>query len=168
MAGYMPNLRLLTEGSLFGRWPDIGVWPVLLSLADESREIDVIPRSISARCGLPEVELLACIDRFITLGWLEKIYESDRWGWRITDKAEVRRSTSLRLGQSEWSILRTEIFERDNYTCRYCGAYGGRLECDHVMPVSRGGSNDPHNLVTACFTCNRSKRAKTVEEWKAA
>lgn len=64
-----------------------------------------------------------------------------------------------------WSIIRARIFERDNYTCQYCGAHGVKLECDHVMPVSRGGSNSDTNLLTACLKCNRSKRAKTLEEW---
>jgi hypothetical protein len=64
-----------------------------------------------------------------------------------------------------WVKVRSEVFRRDDFTCRYCGERGGRLECDHVIPVSRGGSDNISNLVTACFKCNRSKRAKTVEEW---
>ncbi len=72
---------------------------------------------------------------------------------------------SDRLPAHEWRPLRTLIFERDDYTCRYCSTRGGRLECDHVTPISRGGSNEPDNLVTACFTCNRAKRSKLVEEW---
>lgn len=66
----------------------------------------------------------------------------------------------------KWAETRKRIFERDNYTCGYCFARGGRLECDHVIAVSRGGSNDDENLLTACFKCNRSKRAKTVAEWR--
>ncbi len=65
----------------------------------------------------------------------------------------------------EWRVLREAVFERDDYTCRYCGARGVRLECDHVMPVARGGSSDLANLATACFPCNRAKRDKTLEEW---
>lgn len=64
-----------------------------------------------------------------------------------------------------WSETRQRIFERDDYRCRYCGARGVRLECDHIFPVSRGGGDDDKNLATACFRCNRSKRAKTVGEW---
>jgi hypothetical protein len=64
-----------------------------------------------------------------------------------------------------WSAIRARIFARDDYACRYCGGRGGRLECDHVVPVSLGGSHEDSNLVTACFDCNRSKRAKTVAEW---
>lgn len=65
----------------------------------------------------------------------------------------------------EWRKIRSEIFARDDYTCQYCGERGRKLECDHVMPVSRGGETTEDNLVTACFACNRSKRAKTPEEW---
>lgn len=61
--------------------------------------------------------------------------------------------------------LRMQIFERDDYTCRYCGERGVRLEADHVVPVSKGGSDDPANLVTACFPCNRSKGAKLLQDW---
>lgn len=66
----------------------------------------------------------------------------------------------------EWMALRQRVFERDDYTCRYCGERGGRLECDHVVPVIKGGSDDIDNLVTACFRCNRSKYGKTLEEWQ--
>lgn len=82
---------------------------------------------------------------------------------------EKRQSTdSLRPSSEVWRVIRTRIFERDNYTCQYCGAKGVRLECDHVIPVARGGNHDDGNLVTACFACNRSKHAKTLEQWGGA
>ena len=70
-----------------------------------------------------------------------------------------------RANTSEWATLRSLVFVRDDYTCRYCGERGGKLECDHVIPHSRGGPDHEDNLVTACFKCNRSKRDKTLEEW---
>lgn len=73
---------------------------------------------------------------------------------------------SIRPSPSIWRRIRAAIFKRDDYTCQYCGARGVRLECDHVFPVSKGGHHGEENLVTACFDCNRSKRDKTVEEWK--
>lgn len=66
------------------------------------------------------------------------------------------------------AIKRQRVFERDNYACVYCGAIGVALECDHVVPVSRGGSNRQDNLATACVMCNRDKRDRTAIEWKAA
>lgn len=55
--------------------------------------------------------------------------------------------------------LRFEVFKRDKYVCQYCGACGPdvELEIDHVIPVSRGGTDDINNLKTACFKCNRGK-----------
>lgn len=55
--------------------------------------------------------------------------------------------------------MRFEVFKRDSFTCQYCGAMPPKvpLEIDHIQPVSRGGTNDKMNLVTACFDCNRGK-----------
>lgn len=65
-----------------------------------------------------------------------------------------------------WYKIRHQIFERDNYTCQYCGKRGGKLEVDHVCPISKGGTNEFSNLVTACRRCNRQKKDKTVAEFK--
>lgn len=76
------------------------------------------------------------------------------------------RPCSGRPSAWEWDALRRTVYARDDYTCAYCGERGRKLECDHVIPVSRGGSNDLDNLVTACRPCNRSKRDKTPAEWR--
>jgi 5-methylcytosine-specific restriction endonuclease McrA len=62
--------------------------------------------------------------------------------------------------------MRRTILERDRHTCAYCGDTTGPFQIDHIHPVSRGGTNDPDNLACACRTCNLSKRAMTVAEWK--
>lgn len=66
----------------------------------------------------------------------------------------------------EWARTRSRIFARDDFTCRYCGARGGSLECDHVVPVAKGGSHDDDNLAAACLPCNRSKAAKSLQDWR--
>lgn len=73
-----------------------------------------------------------------------------------------------RLGPVAWASLRRRTFERDDFTCQYCGARGGKLECDHVIPISKGGTNEPGNLITACEECNRDKRGRMLEEWRRA
>jgi 5-methylcytosine-specific restriction endonuclease McrA len=65
-----------------------------------------------------------------------------------------------------WAALRSLVFARDDFTCQYCGIRGARLECDHIVPVSRGGGDFLENLTTACFGCNRSKRNKLLSEWR--
>lgn len=54
---------------------------------------------------------------------------------------------------------RFEVFKRDEFTCRYCGRKSPDvvLEVDHIVAVSAGGSDDPINLATSCWECNRGK-----------
>ena len=50
------------------------------------------------------------------------------------------------------------------HRCRYCGT-DERLGMDHMIPLSRGGSAWPSNLVPCCNRCNRSKGDKTFFEF---
>jgi len=50
--------------------------------------------------------------------------------------------------------------------CHYCDEEIAS-EMDHVVPRSRGGSNDPSNLVLVCAKCNQEKSNRTPEEWRA-
>lgn len=61
--------------------------------------------------------------------------------------------------------LRFDVFKRDGFACQYCGAHPPQaiLEPDHIKPVADGGTNDIDNLVTACFSCNRGKGARSLE-----
>ena len=56
---------------------------------------------------------------------------------------------------------RKQVLERSNYHCLCCGKKLelGDEDCtiDHVIPLSRGGTNDIDNLVTLCFDCNSYK-----------
>ena len=72
-----------------------------------------------------------------------------------------------RARTEDWGSKRQTVFERDNYTCQYCKSTDGPLHCDHIIPVSRGGTGDLSNLTTACEACNRSKGNKTPDEWRA-
>ena len=62
---------------------------------------------------------------------------------------------------------RFEILRRDNFRCVYCGRGaedGAKLQVDHVVPSSRGGTDDPGNLRTACKMCNTSKGARVMPD----
>lgn len=39
--------------------------------------------------------------------------------------------------------------------CHYCGGPAGTV--DHVLPRSKGGSNNAWNVVSACWDCNQEK-----------
>lgn len=74
-----------------------------------------------------------------------------------------------------------KVWDKTNGRCWYCGTeliaskvgtagkagtVSNWFAVDHLFPKSRGGSNDLENLVPACFSCNSSKRHKTVEHFR--
>lgn len=61
---------------------------------------------------------------------------------------------------------RFNVLQRDNFTCRYCGAKAPDvvLEVDHVLPVTLGGRGTMENGVTACRPCNRGKINKHLDD----
>ena len=87
--------------------------------------------------------------------------------WNSARRVSARIDRRLEIASDEWGRLRRATFERDDFTCRYCGARGVPLECDHVLPVAKGGKTEMTNLVTACFRCNRSKGALPLAAWRA-
>jgi hypothetical protein len=73
-----------------------------------------------------------------------------------------------RLKDEEWLPLRWSILQRDGFYCSYCGVEGelnARWCVDHIIPLSRGGTNDPENLTACCFPCNSSKSDRLLSEW---
>lgn len=79
----------------------------------------------------------------------------------------IRAFDGQRLPADDWHIVRSIVLERDGYACTYCGS-DKQLEGDHIVPLSRAGSNALANLATACRPCNLSKGSKSVEEWRAS
>ncbi|TRZ84908.1 MAG: HNH endonuclease [Streptomycetaceae bacterium] len=68
----------------------------------------------------------------------------------MTQSARANGGTRL------WSKIRLRILIRDGYCCQYCGSEDATT-VDHVVPISKGGTDDPDNLVAACTRCNYSK-----------
>lgn len=63
---------------------------------------------------------------------------------------------------AEWE----EVKRRQGYRCLDCGKREPeiRLHRDHVVPVSRGGTNDAGNLAARCKSCNSRKGARLIPE----
>jgi len=58
-----------------------------------------------------------------------------------------------------------QLFEGYSNLCVYCLSVA--TEVDHVVPFSRGGSNDISNIVPACESCNSSKQDTPLVVWMA-
>lgn len=52
--------------------------------------------------------------------------------------------------------VRIEVWRRDQGKCAKCGSREN-LEYDHIVPVSKGGSNSARNIELLCQNCNRAK-----------
>jgi 5-methylcytosine-specific restriction endonuclease McrA len=53
---------------------------------------------------------------------------------------------------ARWHKRRKIILKMHDYSCAYCGDEANTV--DHVIPISKGGTDDPLNLVAACNRCN--------------
>jgi 5-methylcytosine-specific restriction endonuclease McrA len=76
----------------------------------------------------------------------------------------IRLAHMIRRPHRERKLTRFEVFNRDHYTCQYCGKETRQLTLDHVIPRYRGGQHTWENVVSACVPCNRRKAGKTPEE----
>ncbi len=61
--------------------------------------------------------------------------------------------------------LRYRVLERDGHKCVICGRSANsstpvELQVDHIIPVSKGGTNRFKNLRTLCTDCNLGKGAR--------
>jgi hypothetical protein len=61
--------------------------------------------------------------------------------------------------------VRFRVLSRSGFRCVYCGAKAADkpIEVDHVVPVSKGGSDHESNLVAACFDCNSGKSDNLID-----
>ena len=87
----------------------------------------------------------------------------------ISEKINYRKSAK---GQRALMTnkFRTEIKERDNYTCQKCNVSIQDqslllLEVDHIILISKGGTSTGENLQTLCWRCNRTKSNKINNEY---
>jgi 5-methylcytosine-specific restriction endonuclease McrA len=79
--------------------------------------------------------------------------------WVGNGLRDHRRYTTGRHTKAEWEEKKKE----HNYRCVYCGQVR-KLTKDHLMPVSRGGTDDISNIVPACTSCNLKKHAQNNAE----
>lgn len=60
---------------------------------------------------------------------------------------------------------REKVFLKYKGHCAYCGKPLNRetFTVDHVIPKSKGGTNDIENLLPCCFDCNQQKGQESIE-----
>jgi hypothetical protein len=170
-----PKLRkvIRTHGGVgYGVW-----WMLLELLYEEGNEhepfllhaTELWLEDTAERIYIADYQILIRIfDTFAEVG----LIDSQLWAKRLIFSPEFVESNRAQINQRsrekqvhQYVKHRKDVYKRDKYTCVYCGAIKD-LSLDHVLPLSKGGSNDPMNLVTACVSCNSRKKDRTPEEWQ--
>src|SRR5574344_118033 len=74
--------------------------------------------------------------------------------WERTNR-EIRNS-------QEYADWRTQVFERDNYTCQHCKKVGGKLNAHHIKEFSKYPDKrfDVDNGLTLCVECHKKVHRK--------
>ena len=82
---------------------------------------------------------------------------------QVNNRTNKRRKAIVgRFSPRDWRRLCI----RFDYHCAYCGDKPEQLTVEHIIPISRGGSNWIGNIAPACLACNLEKQDRTTMEWK--
>lgn len=95
--------------------------------------------------------------------WTKIVRQSDLKeieGMSKGQKVILRKSTRQIEQKVSW-----EVFRRDNYTCRYCGANDRPLTVDHIVVWEEMGPSIPMNLISSCKKCNNKRGTMRYEAW---
>lgn len=94
------------------------------------------------------------------------ISESSKFG-KSNYRFIMSKFKELQTGKIEWSTAIREYIKEHEMEdqCIYCGSRV-KLTIDHIMPRIRKGPDITDNVVRVCKSCNSSKGAKRLYEWK--
>lgn len=82
--------------------------------------------------------------------------------YRRKHPEHVRARNKLR----DRNAIKALLIEQGGH-CGYCGiTLHDDAEIDHIIPLSRGGTSEPDNLIACCRRCNMQKFTMTAAEWQ--
>lgn len=109
--GYTPVFSSIFTGTLFGKYPDLPLWLVLLAMADRHGVIDAHPSYISAASGIHQDDVEDCIRRFCEPDPASRTPDDDGrrliplegrgFGWRIVNHGKYREKARKQAWDAE-------------------------------------------------------------------
>lgn len=113
--------------------------------------------------------------RALECDWCGAVFSSRKTSQRMCSYACKRKAAKVRRrGQAKgwvshytWAEV-MHLFLALGKSCAYCTKpIEGQPDPDHVVPLSRGGSNSITNILPCCGPCNSDKRDLLLGEWNA-
>lgn len=169
------------RGPTFPQWLDLGAPGLDRTFADADVLRAVVSACRVARAERPAWDRLdefwrhpevqrTCDGRYgllvgVYLAWQAYGFTYDTAEAPPKRRGQTRPAPKVAKRRQGWLALRFEVMKRDGYRCQLCGRTaqdGVTLEVDHKLARSKGGTNDPANLWTLCFPCNRGKGARDL------
>jgi len=89
--------------------------------------------------------------------WFKKLKDTrpDYYKYLCTKTYHRRKKAKGTYSFQEWN----ELLKKHNYSCVYCGSTNN-ISVDHIIPLSKGGTNYIDNIQPLCLPCNLKKGNK--------
>jgi hypothetical protein len=80
----------------------------------------------------------------------------------LTETKELRKVSRFIPRDIQFKVLK-----RDNQICQICkrNVIDNEIEFDHIIPFSKGGPTEVHNIRLLCKECNRKRKAEFEDEY---
>ncbi len=128
---------------------------------NRTRPLGWLPPSLESRIA----NIITLVKRIMHYSPISAIsYELVRFDTQLMQNPEIS-GIQYQQGTLQGYEVREYVLEKFGRRCAYCEAQNIPLEIEHIVPLSRGGSNRLSNLTLACRPCNQNKGSKTAEEF---
>ena len=110
--------------------------------------------------------ILNWVIRFIKLTPISGIaIETAKFDIRKLDNPDITGTEYQQGKMFGYADKKAYLLERENYCCIYCGIHASqaKMQIEHVIPKSKGGTDSLNNLVLSCEACNQAKGNQDVE-----
>lgn len=98
---------------------------------------------------------------------IERESRAKRKEWQRPRKNERQRLRNRQMAERTFLVTEKELRRLYSQPCFHCGSMDSQ-SVDHIIPLARGGRHSIGNLMTLCRSCNASKNARFLVEWRRA
>lgn len=140
----------------------VGLWTWAAQNTYDGDLTQVSPRTIANACRWKKSPD-RLVDALTACGWIDsdmRLHDWEEYASLYIDRVErTREQTRERVRAHR--AKKKELF--GDKKCVYCG--NDATGFDHIVPISRGGTDDDSNLVLCCQRCNSAKGPKELSDF---